>query len=193
MIKINNYNHDIKPLITTPVYNSSRGLVCLCVCVLSHARLWDPMDCIPPGFSVHGILQARILEWAAMPSSRGSSQPGDWTEVSCISCTDRWILYHCAIWESLKTAHKFKTFISTGKYDTVDSFIRRYYSLYGLRFSFHLPWLHNKKTKTYKLIPYQLDPDTYHPFLPFFSLAFLMELENNSIFPGLMSYFILLY
>ena len=36
----------------------------------------NPMDCSPPGSSVHGILQARILEWVAMPSSRGSSQPG---------------------------------------------------------------------------------------------------------------------
>ena len=35
----------------------------------------DPMDCSPPGSSVHGILQARILEWVAVPSSRGSSQP----------------------------------------------------------------------------------------------------------------------
>ena len=38
--------------------------------------LCDPMDCSPPGSSVHGILQARVLEWAAMPSSRGSSKPG---------------------------------------------------------------------------------------------------------------------
>ena len=35
--------------------------------------LWDPMDCSPPGFSVHGILQARILEWVVIPFSRGSS------------------------------------------------------------------------------------------------------------------------
>ena len=35
--------------------------------------LYDPVDCSPPGSSVHGILQARILEWVAMPSSRGSS------------------------------------------------------------------------------------------------------------------------
>ena len=41
------------------------------------------MDCSPPGSSVHGILQARILEWVAMPSSRGSSWPRDWTQVSC--------------------------------------------------------------------------------------------------------------
>ena len=39
--------------------------------------LCDPMDCSLPGSSVHGILQARILEWVAMPSSRGSSQPRD--------------------------------------------------------------------------------------------------------------------
>ena len=38
--------------------------------------LCDPMDCSPPRASVHGILQARILEWIAMPSSRGSSTPG---------------------------------------------------------------------------------------------------------------------
>ena len=45
----------------------------LLACLLSHVRLCDPMDCSPPGSSVHGILQARILEWVAMPSSRGSS------------------------------------------------------------------------------------------------------------------------
>ena len=44
--------------------------------------LCDPIDCSPPGSSVHGILQVRILECVAMPSSRGSSQPRDWTQVS---------------------------------------------------------------------------------------------------------------
>ena len=39
--------------------------------------LCDPMDCSPPGSSVHGILQARILEWVAISFSRGSSQPRD--------------------------------------------------------------------------------------------------------------------
>ena len=48
--------------------------------------LCDPIDCILPGSSVHGILQARILEWVAMPSSKGSSQPRDWTRVSYVSC-----------------------------------------------------------------------------------------------------------
>ena len=41
--------------------------------------LCDPMDCSPPGSSVHGISQARILEWVAISSSMGSSQPRDWT------------------------------------------------------------------------------------------------------------------
>ena len=44
------------------------------------------MDCNLPGSSVHGILQARILEWVAMPSSRGSSQPRDQTRVFYVSC-----------------------------------------------------------------------------------------------------------
>ena len=46
--------------------------------------LCDPMDCSPPGSSVHGILQTRILEWIAIPFSRGSSQPRDRTQVSCL-------------------------------------------------------------------------------------------------------------
>ena len=45
--------------------------------------LWDPMDCSSPGSSVHGIFQARILEWFAIPFSRGSSQPRDRTQISC--------------------------------------------------------------------------------------------------------------
>ena len=42
----------------------------------------NPMDCSPPGSSVHGILQARLLEWVIMPSSRGSTWSRDWTRVS---------------------------------------------------------------------------------------------------------------
>ena len=45
----------------------------------------DPMDCSPLGSSVHGILQARILEWVTIPLSRGSSQPRDQTWVSHIA------------------------------------------------------------------------------------------------------------
>ena len=52
-----------------------------------------PMDCSPPCSFVHGIFQARTLEWAAISSSRGSSQPRDRTWVSCVSCNGRQILY----------------------------------------------------------------------------------------------------
>ena len=63
--------------------------------IFSHVQLFcDPMDCSPPGSSVRGILQARILEWVAMPSTRGSSLPRDQARVPCISCISRQILYH---------------------------------------------------------------------------------------------------
>ena len=52
---------------------------------LSHVWLCDPMRCNPPGFSVHWILWARILEWIAIPFSRGSSWPQDWIQVSHIA------------------------------------------------------------------------------------------------------------
>ena len=56
--------------------------VCVCVCAQSCPTLCNPMDYSPSGFSVHGIFQARILEWV-VPSSRGSSL--DQTQVSCIA------------------------------------------------------------------------------------------------------------
>ena len=62
--------------------------VCVCVCVLIAQlclTLCNPMDCSPQGSFVHGILQARILEWVAIPLSRASSQPRIWTQVSCIA------------------------------------------------------------------------------------------------------------
>ena len=54
------------------------------------STLCDPVDCSPPGSSVHGILQARRLEWVVTPSSRGSSRPRDWIHISYIFCTGRW-------------------------------------------------------------------------------------------------------
>ena len=54
--------------------------------------LCDPMNCSTADSSVHGILQARILEWVAISSSRGSSQPRDGTCISCILCIGRQIL-----------------------------------------------------------------------------------------------------
>ena len=58
------------------------------------------MDCSPPASSVHGILQARILEWVAMPSSRGSSRPRYPVCISDVSCTGRWVLFTNATWEA---------------------------------------------------------------------------------------------
>ena len=69
----------------------------LIVCVhakslLSRTILCNTVNCSLPDSSVHGILQARILEWVSMPSSRGSSQFRVRTHVSNISCISRWVL-----------------------------------------------------------------------------------------------------
>ena len=67
------------------------NFVCEYVCGYSIAQssptLWNPLDCSPPGSSAHGISQARIVEWVATASSRGSSWPRDWTHISWISYT----------------------------------------------------------------------------------------------------------
>ena len=64
---------------------SPRLILCACYVAQSCPTLWNPVGCSPPGSSVHGILQARILERVAMPSSRGSSPPRDQTWVSCLT------------------------------------------------------------------------------------------------------------
>ena len=76
-------------------------LVILTINVCVHAKslqLWvtlcNSMDCSPPGSSAHGILQARILEWLAEPSSRRSSQLRDQGRISYVSCIGRHVLYH---------------------------------------------------------------------------------------------------
>ena len=63
------------------LFHSCLLVFCMRLCL----TLCDPVDCSPPGSSVHCILQARILEWAAMPSSRGSFQPRDQTCRSCFA------------------------------------------------------------------------------------------------------------
>ena len=75
-------------------------VVCACLCTQLHQTLCDPMDCSPPGSSVHSIFQARILDQIAISFSRGSSPLRDQTRVSCVSCIGRLILYHCATWEA---------------------------------------------------------------------------------------------
>ena len=58
--------------------------VCACSVTELCLTLCEPMDCSPPGSSLPGIFQARILEWVAISFSKGSSQPRNWTQVSCI-------------------------------------------------------------------------------------------------------------
>ena len=67
--------------------------VCVCVCVQSCLTLHDPVDCSLPGSSAHGILQARILEWAAISSSSRPPQSRDQTRASCISCIGRQVFF----------------------------------------------------------------------------------------------------
>ena len=74
----------------TPLYLGCMQVKSLQLC----PNLCDPMDCSLPGSSVHGILQAGKLKWVAVPSSRGSSRPGDQTLISYVSCIGRWVLYH---------------------------------------------------------------------------------------------------
>ena len=86
---------------------------CVCVCSVAQScpTLCSPMDCSSSGSSVHGILQARTLEWVTISSSSRYSWPRDWT---CVSCIGKWILYHwatrelsshkcqwCQFWETL--------------------------------------------------------------------------------------------
>ena len=72
---------------------------CAVLSLQSCLTLRDPMDCSPPGSSVHGILQARILEWVAMSSSKRSSPPRNRTHVSCITNS----LYHWVTgWSSMR-------------------------------------------------------------------------------------------
>ena len=74
--------------------------MCLVTSVVSESC--DPLDCSPPGSFVHGISQARILEWVAIPFSRGSSLPRGLLPL----LLGRWILYHCTTWK----AHKILTY-----------------------------------------------------------------------------------
>ena len=66
----------------------------LCLVAQLCPTLGDPTDGSPPGSAVHGILQARILEWVAISSFRASSRPRYRTCVSYVSCIGRQVLYH---------------------------------------------------------------------------------------------------
>ena len=100
--KSQNKNHDylnrcrkgfykIQHLFMIKTLNRSgfRGFMCCAKSLQSCPTLCDPMDYNWPSSSVHGILQTRVLQQVAMPSSKGSSQPRDQTHISCVSCIGR--------------------------------------------------------------------------------------------------------
>ena len=106
------------------------------VCVLvtqSCMILWDHVVCSPPGSCVHGIFQARLLEWVAIPFSRGSFLPRDQTQVSCIA--GRFF----SVWTSMFTIiHIFAWWISLW-YNAARPLIS---SLFWLRLLFDC-WVHS--------------------------------------------------
>ena len=113
------------------MYVCSAAQLCLILC--------DPTVCNLPGSSVHGISQARILEWVAMPSSRGSPQPRGQTHVSYIG---RQILYHCATWEApipciLLTKKSLKFLQKASKIEAVSNYltIKQIFIRYTPRFN----------------------------------------------------------
>ena len=90
------WNKNSKEVNNPSKYVSCCPLCCVPLCaklLQSCPILCDPMDCSPPESSVHRTLQARILDWIAMPSSRRSSRLRDRTRVSHVSCIGRWVLY----------------------------------------------------------------------------------------------------
>ena len=116
-----------------------------------YPTLCDPMDCSPPGSSVHGILQARILEWIAIPFSRGSSWPYDQTWVYCVASR------FFTIWATRKT------WILTGCPTNLTQFWH------------YLPWesvrSHMLRAQSHKTVPTPLqlpitNPDCYLCFWP---------------------------
>ena len=90
------------------------------MCSPSWTLLPPPSPFHPPGFSIHGSFQERMLEWVAISYSRGCSWPRDWSRVCCISCLCRRILYHCGTWKALYCE----------KYSTNAHFSRNLFSTY---------------------------------------------------------------
>ena len=101
LVVVSDFSHSKRGVVVCHCYFNLQfpNDVWLRTCV--HAQLCltlcDPSDCSPPGSFVHGISQARVLEWVAISYSRGSFWPRHRTG---ISCTGRQIRYHWATWEA---------------------------------------------------------------------------------------------
>ena len=92
---------EAKHILTDPVLSGSLLSVCAQSLQLC-PTLCYPLDCSPPGSSVHGVLQARILEWVVLPSWEGSSRPRDCT---CVTFIAGVFFTHWATWETQRTAY----------------------------------------------------------------------------------------
>ena len=85
------HSHSVTAILCKRIWHTAHP------CVLSHfsrLRLCDPVNCSPPGSSVHGILQSRVLEWVTIPSSKESSRPRGQTCVFHVFRFGRQVLYH---------------------------------------------------------------------------------------------------
>ena len=99
---INQNDRHIECLMKHCILLSYSFVDCVCVHAQSCPTLcWTVGSSVLPGSSVHGISQVRILEWVAIPSSRGSSQPKGQILLSCVSSMGKCVLYHWATWKAL--------------------------------------------------------------------------------------------
>ena len=121
------HNWILLPSEVSPAHLTSHHLrPALCVLVSQFClTLCDPLNCSPPGSSLHGILQARVLEWVAISFYRGSSWPRDWTQVSYIAGRffTLWATRKAVSWlkwdrgyPPCKDEHRVKCLISIGSY-----------------------------------------------------------------------------
>ena len=99
-------SHHLLPFSNVVSLSSQR-----CVCVQSCLTLCDSLDCSPPDSSVHGIFQARVLEWIAISFSRGSSQPRNRTRVSCSVSPGNEIKWYWVFWIYLSGGNRIPPFM----------------------------------------------------------------------------------
>ena len=118
---------------------------------LSHVQLCDPMDYSPPGSSIHGVLQARILEWAAISFSRGSSWPRDWTQVFPIASRrfNLWATRVSQVWETWVWSLGWEDPLEIEQLHTLVFWPRELHGLYS-------PWGHKESDRTEQLSLTQL-------------------------------------
>ena len=86
--------------VCTGARTCAHARACMHRCTQSHLTLCDPMDCRPPGCSVHGIFRAMVLEQVAIPFSKRSYQLKNQMCIFCASCIGKQIFYQCTTWEA---------------------------------------------------------------------------------------------